>query len=161
LGEPNRDARRGIQNPGFFMPTTVLPVSAAAAFLWARGKLNDRELILSAPLVPEAIFVIDLPDLSSWRDCLAQCAALHAAGAVMLIMRTGTPTVAHYALKRGILMTLTEHTTPVKSRYLLPPAALTAWLAPFVTHQAPPRIISAESPKKDLLAPGWQSPGND
>jgi hypothetical protein len=110
------------------MPATVLPVSAAAALDWARGKINDRDLILSAPLVPEAIFVVDLPDRASWRDCLAQCTRWHAAGAVTLITRTGTPVVAHYMQQRGCRVTHLERTNPRKWRFILPPADLAAWI---------------------------------
>lgn len=49
-------------------------------------------------------------------------------GAVSLIMRTGTPTVERHALKFGCLKGITENTTPVKSRWIAPPAAFNRWL---------------------------------
>jgi hypothetical protein len=126
--ERNRGRWQSCQRPLTFVPATVLPVSAAAALQWARGDLHDRELILSAPLVPEAIFVVDLPDIHAWRGCLVQCVALWQAGAATLIARTGNPIVIRYMLARGCLPTLIEHTRPEKTRYIAPPAALSAWM---------------------------------
>src|SRR4051794_20974871 len=105
----------------------VIPVCAADALLWAEGRLSDRDLLLDSPLVPEAVFIVNLPDRASYVECLRQAAYWRSRGAVCLITRTGTPQVASHLEKNGCLATHHEQTNPPKSRYLAPPEVFSRW----------------------------------
>ena len=126
------------------MPASVLPVSAAGAFLWARGEIGDRDLLLKYPSVPEMVFVLDLPARSDWRECLRLCANLHAQGAVGLIARSGTASLIPYMIKRGCVATFHEPTNPPKDRFILGPEHFQRWIASVtgrpVTFPAAPNI---------------------
>jgi len=58
----------------------VIPVGAADALRWANGLLRDRDLILRSPLKPEAVFIVNLPDLHSYRQALKLVAYWHERG---------------------------------------------------------------------------------
>ena len=60
---------------------------------------------------------------------MTACRHWHRAGAVGLIMRTGTPLIRQRMQTFGGLATLHEATTPPKSRYLIGPAEFSAWIA--------------------------------
>jgi hypothetical protein len=107
----------------------VVPVAAADALAWCQGRLNDVDLLLRSPLVPEAVFVVNLPNRAGYREVLGQVKYWRTRGAVCLITRTGTAVVDRHMLKVGCVRTLLEHTEPPKYRLLAPPAAFSAWLA--------------------------------
>lgn len=106
----------------------VVPVSAADALAWAAGRLNDRDLLLRSPLVPEAVFIVNLPDRASYPQVVRQLHHWAARGAVFVITRTGTAAVARHLEKQQGLRTLKEETDPVKYRFIVPPDGFKAWL---------------------------------
>jgi len=108
----------------------IIPVAACDAFEWLAGRLHDRDLLLRSPLVPEAIFIVDLADRRGYRQMCALIKHLVDRGAVMLIARTGTPAVEHHFEANGGQKFFREDWGPsVKHRYCLPPAELKKWLA--------------------------------
>ncbi len=118
------------QSPPFCdVPGCVFPVAAADALLWAQGRLHDKDLILHSPLVPEAVFFLDLPDLDSYRQCIEASRYWKERGAVCLIARTGTPVVKSHMLRLGAEPLWIEDTMPPKTRLFAPPASFNRWLA--------------------------------
>jgi hypothetical protein len=107
----------------------IIPVAAADALAWAAGRLSDSDLLLHSPLKPEAIFVVNLPCHSAWRECIRLMVHWHAAGCVTLITRTGNPVVARHFARRGMTATLTE--ADGKKRYMAAPDALAGYLSHF------------------------------
>ncbi|HEV2391080.1 MAG TPA: hypothetical protein VG146_01820 [Verrucomicrobiae bacterium] len=81
------------QNPVALKLPCVLPVSAADALAWAEGRLDDLDLVLNAKLRPEAVFVVNLPNLRSYRQTLRLVANWRERGAVCMIARTGSDLV--------------------------------------------------------------------
>ena len=112
------------------MKPCLVPVSAASALAWCRGDLHDRDLLLQAPLTPEAIFGVNLPP-HTLRAAVRRLYELRQAGCVCFIGRTyNWPWLANLT-RRGAVVTFQEHYAPMKDvRYIIPPAALDAWLAP-------------------------------
>ena len=102
----------------------VIPCAAADALAWSAGKISDKELLRESPLIPEAIFIVNLPSRNEWRAGFRAVRYYFERGAVMLITRTGTDVVDDHLVRIGAIVTLKEHTTPVKYRFLLPPAGL-------------------------------------
>jgi hypothetical protein len=107
----------------------IFPCAAADALAWAEGKIHDKELLLETPLIPEAVFICNLPDRRSWKPALKQIRDLFARGARCLICRTGTAIVDDHLLKAGAVVTLKEHTTPPKYRFLITPDAMEKYCA--------------------------------
>jgi hypothetical protein len=72
---------------------------------------------------------VNLPDRRSWVALLRAAAHWRSLGAITLIMRTerGGIVEAH-ALKAGCIPGLTEHTNPIKTRWLAGPEAFAGWL---------------------------------
>ena len=118
------------------VPACILPVAAADAIAWAAGQLNDADLLLTAPLVPEAIFLVNLPDIASYRALLAAAAHYWARGCRMLITRTGNPIVHRHLLANGCIVTAEEgdDIRDQKFRFLAQPAELERWIAKFHRH---------------------------
>jgi len=111
-------------------PGCVFPVAAADALAWAAGRLNDSDLLLRAPLVPEAVFLGDLPDRASYRSVLNRVKYWQAAGAVFMVCRTGNPVVDGH-LEKNTAMRVHQDTYPgglVKYRYVLPPESFARWI---------------------------------
>lgn len=107
----------------------VIPVAADDALAWAAGKLEDVDLLTKSPLVPEAVFIVNLPDIRSYREVLTQVKFWRAAGAVFLITRTGTACVdRHLADKNGCIRAFRENSDPVKFRFVAPPDVFRRWL---------------------------------
>lgn len=79
----------------------LIAVAAADALEWAEGRLDDVDLILRAPLVPECIFILNLPNLTSYRRIVRQALYWKRRGAVCLITRTFNCTVDDHLLKFG------------------------------------------------------------
>jgi hypothetical protein len=129
-------------------PPCIVPVAADDALAWARGELEDRDLLLRSPLTPEAIFLVSLPSLGAYGEALQQCLFWRRKGARAMITRTGTPVVARHLVKNGGVATIKE-TAPegVKYRFLVPPAALDAWLHKFGKSQ----VQSTAAPRQDCL----------
>jgi hypothetical protein len=95
----------------------VVPCSLHGALAWSQGLLDDTDLILfDRPPLPEAFLVASLPDISAWRNALAQMLALWRAGARAAILRTGTPAVVHHVNRWGCRLTFQESN---KARYLI------------------------------------------
>lgn len=111
----------------------IFPVAAADAIAWANGSLNDADLILNAPLQPEAIFIVNLPDLRSYRALLRTAAAMWAQGCRCLITRTGNLTVHRHLLAAGCTVTAEEgdNITNQKFRFLAGPVELERWIFKF------------------------------
>lgn len=125
---PPPDAESGSRR----VKSCVVPVAASAALEWAAGRLHDLDLLLRAPLIPEAVFIVDLPNLRAYPACLRAAAHWQRQGAVLLIARTGTPVVAAHIVKFGGILTYHEATTPPKDRYIVPPEGFTRWIQTFV-----------------------------
>jgi hypothetical protein len=107
----------------------VVPVAADDALAWAAGKLQDVDLLTKAPLVPEAVFIVNLPSLATYREVLTQVKFWRAAGAVFLITRTGTACVdRHLGEKNGCIRAFKENTDPVKYRFIAPPDVFRRWV---------------------------------
>jgi hypothetical protein len=109
----------------------VIPVAADQALAWCAGKLEDVDLLMKAPLVPEGVFIVDLPDRASYRHALELILYWQLRGAVFMICRTGTDLVSRHMLEKnpGCIQTLKEETNPVKYRYMCPPAAFAKWVS--------------------------------
>jgi hypothetical protein len=82
----------------------VLPVPLLSARAWAHGWIGDLELF-TAPRVPEALYVVTLPDLAAWRAVLPELADWHRAGASALVLRSQTPAVCRHVTKWGAVPT--------------------------------------------------------
>jgi len=67
----------------------VVPVAAHDALAWAAGKISDLDLLTLAPLVPECVFIVDLPDRTNYRQILRLVKHWREQGAFFLIARTG------------------------------------------------------------------------
>lgn len=112
----------------------VVPVSAADALAWAGGQLQDADLLLRAPLVPEGIFLVSLPGRAAYRDCLKQILYWRRRGAVFLVTRTGNRIVDdHIVLKNRGRETYREawQGANTQYRFVVLPEALDAWLCKF------------------------------
>lgn len=110
------------------IPGCVIPVSAADALAWADGRLNDSDLLLRAPLKPEAVFLVHLPELAAYRGILEQILYWRRHGAVFMICRTGNPIVdEHIVYKNGGRETYREvfKGLETKYRFIVPRSALT------------------------------------
>lgn len=110
----------------------IIPVAASAALEWAAGRLHDLDLLLKAPLVAEAVFVVNLPNRAAWRETVRLAAIWRSRGAVFLIARTGTPAVAAHMLKFQGKAIFHEATDPPKDRYIVPPEGFGLWIDSFV-----------------------------
>ena len=107
----------------------IIPVAAADALAWAEGRLKDPDLLLRAPLVPEAIFIANLPDRAAYSEMLEACIYWRQRGAVCMIARTGNQVVVDHWRKNGGLAVLQE--AGKKYRLFLPPGAFWVWLSKF------------------------------
>ena len=127
---------------------TVVSVPAADALAWAAGRFKDTDLLLSGNFPAEAVFIVDLPDLRSYKDCLAKCARLRQRGAVCLITRTGNPVVAEHVKRFGGIETCRETydlgngpLAEKKVRLLVGPEGFFKWTEKFAK-TPPPRPAS-------------------
>jgi hypothetical protein len=122
------------------------------ALAWARGQLADADLLLNAPLVPEGVFLVNLPSRAAYRECLRQILHWRQRGAVFLITRTGNPVVDdHIVLKNRGRETYREHFqgSDTQYRFIIPPDAFSAWLGKF-SHPpavAPDPALPASTPR--------------
>lgn len=109
----------------------VFPVSAADALLWAEGRLHDRDLLLDSPLVPEAVFFLELPGIHAYRDCVEAALYWQDRGACCLIARTATPTVLKHMIRFGSVPLWVEWHAGhrEKTRFFVPPDVFKRWLA--------------------------------
>jgi len=107
----------------------VIPVSADDALAWAAGSLDDLYLLLHAPLIPQAVFVAVMPDLSAWRPMLRQCAFWQRAGAIGLIGRTHSQVIVDHLAPFGFRAVWRENET--QWRYLMPVDGFQRWLEKF------------------------------
>ena len=111
------------------MSLCLYPVAAAPALLWAKGELSDAGLLLTAPLTPEAIFVVNLPDRAAYPELLRLCQSWHRAGAVAIITRSSNPVIIRHLEKNGGSVTFREGTGQV--RIAGGGSALSGWLRKF------------------------------
>lgn len=109
----------------------VFPVAAADAIAWARGRLNDLDLVLNAPLKAEAVFLLDLPNRKSYRSIIRRCVALQKKGAVLMVLRTGNDVVARHLLEKNPGCLLTRIDQDGRSRFICPPDVFFHWIAKF------------------------------
>jgi len=113
------------------MQPCLIPVALPDALAWASGSLNDRDLVSRSPLLPQAIFLINLPDLASARPALRLMLHWWQRGAVVMIARTSNDVVDDHLIKRGFVPTLREERgNKTAYRFLGGPDQLNAWLAP-------------------------------
>ena len=82
------------------MSACVLPVSLWKAEAWLLGVKTDSDLILNSGPA-QAVFVVNLPDLVSYRDMLEKCRFWRDQGAKILITRTSNPVVLRHLKKNG------------------------------------------------------------
>jgi len=130
----------------------VLPVSAVDALRWASGELNDVDLATRTPLVPEAVFLVNLPDRRSYRRMLELVQHWRQRGAVTLIARTGTPAVdRHLGEKNGCIRCFKEQTSPVKFRFLAPPEAFSRWCDKWTTSTPATTQTNAPTVKPEAI----------
>jgi hypothetical protein len=123
--------------------TCIIPVAAADALAWAAGNLNDHDLLLHAPLVPEAIFAVNLPARAAYAEFLQRAAYWYRRGARCLIVRTHNPVAYEHLVKAGCALTFQEATAPPSYRFIASPEALAKWVAKFTR---PARAISPKTP---------------
>lgn len=107
----------------------VIPVSAADALSWVAGSVNDLHLLLRAPLVPQAVFVGDLPNLAAYRVVLRQCGHWKRAGALGVIYRTSNPVIMEHFAQFGAKEVSRE--ADGRRRYVLDTEAFNRWLEHF------------------------------
>ena len=135
----------------------VVPIGAAAALAWAAGTLDDTDLLLRAPLVPEAVFVVDLPDRRAYREALHQVTRWRSAGAVCLIARTGNLVVDDHLTRDGAWATYRENSE--QYRFFMPPAEFSAWLDKITRRRRPLNQHTKSYPKAAPLAATATPPG--
>jgi hypothetical protein len=126
----------------------VVPVAAADALAWAVGRLSDAELLLRTRFVPEAVFLVNLPDLASYRECLRQCNYWRQRGAVFMVTRTGNAVVDdHIILKNRGRETYREpfQGQATQYRFVLPPDGFNFWLNK-ISRRAPDPALTAGTP---------------
>jgi hypothetical protein len=126
----------------------VLPVAAADALAWARGQLDDRDLLLRAPLKPEAVFIVSMPGRVGYRQTAERVLHWARRGAVCLIARTANPIVAHHMEANGFIPGACEGRGGLGSqvRYFAPPAAFAKWCAKVARPLAPDPALAAGTP---------------
>ena len=113
----------------------VIPVAAVDALAWCAGKFQDIDLITRSPLVPEGVFIVNLPSRASYREILEHIKYWHQRGAVFLIARTGVPVVDEHMQENGCLHALKEiwkvpgEPDRVQFRCLAPPEVFARWVA--------------------------------
>lgn len=113
------------------MDDCVIPVGSEAALAWAGGRLSDADLILRARLAPEAVFLVNLPNLAAYRHVVRRCLYWRDRGAVFMVTRTGNPVVDdHIVLKNHGRETYREPWAgaATKYRFILLPEAFDFWL---------------------------------
>ena len=103
----------------------VVPVAAKDALLWAEGRVWDVHLLLRAPLVPEAVYLLELPCLGAYREALKAILHWRRQGAVCMALRTVNPVVLSHVLKCGMVVTYKEPNG--KLRLFAPPKAFLRW----------------------------------
>lgn len=108
----------------------VVPVAAGDAVAWAAGRLTDADLLLRAPLRPEAIFIANLPDLAAYKHLLTAAAVLWVRGCRALICRTGNVVIHRHLLAAGCIATAEEGDSlnNQKFRFIAGPDELQRWI---------------------------------
>ena len=133
----------------------VVAVAWQDAIAWLSGKFEDIDLFTRSPLVPEAVFIVNLPDRASYRKVLNACRLFHAQGARFAIARTNHPAVEHHMVDQNdcVRCFLEVDRDPPKWRIACPPAQFDRWLAKWAKrgcqHSDPP----SESPATVKLDP--------
>jgi hypothetical protein len=110
----------------------VVPVSADDALAWAEGRLSDKDLLLRSALQPEAVFIVDMPCRSAYREMCRQVLYWRRRGAVCLVARTGNNAVDDHFVKNAGIPAFKEGSGKTSQfRFFLPPVAFRSWLAKF------------------------------
>jgi hypothetical protein len=133
----------------------VIPVNADDALAWLKGDLSDADLLTASALVPEAVFLVNLPDRQSYKELLRQVRHWRDQGAVFLIARTGTPIVdSHMSQKNGCIRTFQERDGAW--RLICPPDYFLAWLSKWggPLHKIVPSRKAGETKRTALHLPG-------
>jgi len=117
-------------------PPCVIPVSHQDAIDWAFGRLNDSDLLLNAPLVPEAVFIVSMHGVKKYREAIRQVLYWRDRGAVFMIMRTASFTVDAHIIAGGGEATFREppRGNQTSCRFILPPDAFKTWLGRVTKH---------------------------
>jgi hypothetical protein len=137
----------------------IVPVAAADALAWASGQLTDVDLLLRAPLIPEAIFWGNFSNLRGYHDALVQIRAWWTAGARCMILRTQNHVASGHLMKNGCVCTFRE-TGQGACRFFAGPAALEKWITKFTRPAAWRSFTRAGSPKTLSPPAASQAPGN-
>jgi hypothetical protein len=111
-----------------FLKSCVIPVAAADALAWATGKIDDTDLLLKSPLKTEAIFILELPGIGAWRDCIGRMIYFHQRGAVTAVCHTDNPLMARHMVRKGLVATFARGNGV---RYIFPPEPFANYLKPF------------------------------
>jgi len=115
-----------------------VPIAAADALAWAEGRLDDYDLILFSPLVPEAVYIVHIPSLAVARECFRQVAYWRDHGAVCLIARSSEPGIDHHFEKADGKSVYRETINGrLYRRWFLEPEAFKVWLARFTKSPEP------------------------
>jgi hypothetical protein len=104
----------------------VIPIAEEDALAWAAGSVNDLYLLLRASLIPQAVFVGDLPDLGAYGLVVRQCQHWRRAGALGAVYRTSNEVLVRHFAPFGARATLLE--ADGRSRYILPMRGFVQWL---------------------------------
>ena len=99
----------------------LIPVDAASALAWARGRRCDKDLALRARLAPEAVFAHNLPP-HTLPEAVRQLAALYEAGCRLMVGRTHNPHWWRILQAHGAVCTFVENEYDL--RYAAGPEAL-------------------------------------
>ena len=133
----------------------VLPVAGRDALAWAAGELQDVDLLTRSPLVPECVFIVDLPDRTNYRQILRLVKHWREQGAFFLIARTGTPVVDwHLAQKNGCIRGFREDTSPIKYRFICSPEAFARWCNKWGARTHRPLLNNAATATPEALTNG-------
>ncbi len=132
-----RDARRDfplVRNfPAITENLFILPIAAKDALNWIAGKIDDEQLIFCAPIVPEAVFAVTLPE-NTLPEAIKSVAALYERGAVCMIGRARETRWLAMLKKRGVVETAIETDEFKSRRYILPPEKFRSWFGRYARH---------------------------
>ena len=107
----------------------IIPVARDSALAWLAGNLTDNDLLLHAPLTPEALFFFHLPSRIAWRAGCHQMLHWWRQGALFAVWRTQSGQIERHLAKLGAVAVLKEtagHATAF--RYILQPDPFHAFM---------------------------------
>jgi hypothetical protein len=116
----------GVPMPQRLDGACTVAVKAEDALAWLDGRLSDSQLLVLAPLRPEAVFIVNLGCLHEYRQLVRDLRAWWRRGCRTMICRTSNPVVRRHLVKVGCVRTWLEKDG--SARYAWPPAAFKAWV---------------------------------